>query len=104
MAIPGIFPRIRRESAAIPIPHVVTRCARGGTDGRICSAGWGTAEDGNVWVAALQPRTLSAAVALQRTVDRRFGPDWNRLRRAGGDGTAEHEEGDRVFVRQSLGF
>src|SRR5215472_10235421 len=101
MALPGILPCIRRKSSVIPIPHLVARCARGGTDRRISSAGWCTAEDGNVRVAALQPRALSGAVALQRTVDRGFGADWNRLRRAGGDGTAQHEESDCVFFGQS---
>ena len=44
------------------------------------------------------------AIAAQRSLGDDAGADWNHLWRAGGDGAAEHEEVDCVFVGQPSGI
>ena len=64
------------------------------------AAGRRHVEDGHLRDDALQPRPLSGTVAPQCAMDHGAGADRHRIRRAGGNGPAKHEEADCLFVHQ----
>ena len=100
----GFFLAFAVKVPLFPFPHVAAGCARGSADGGIGVAGGRAAEDGNVRAVAIQSWIVSRAIAAQRLVDHDSGADRDYLRRAGGDGAAEHEETDRVFLGEPSGI
>ena len=69
VALPRILCRFCRQSASVPFPHLAAGCSRGSSHRRIGIAGRRSAQDGDVWPAALQPRTVSRTIAAECTVD-----------------------------------
>src|SRR5712671_4003589 len=101
MVVPWLLPGVCGEGSSFPFPYVVAGCARGGAHGGFRPVGRGSAEDGDLRVAPLQPGLVPGAIAAQRLVGDDAGVDWHYLWRTGGDGAAQHEEVDRVFLGQS---
>src|SRR4029077_13005549 len=98
MAFPGIFYRVRAQSAALSLPHVASRCARGSAYRGLSSACWRATEDGHLRHAALQPGLVSGAVPGERMVGHDTCADWHYLWRASGSGAAQPEEADRILI------
>ena len=44
--LPGLLPRVRRQGADVPVPHLAARRAHGRADGRVGHSGRRAAEDG----------------------------------------------------------
>ena len=48
LALPGVLPRIRHQSANVPVPHLAARCPRRSAHRRFGDSGGRSAEDGDV--------------------------------------------------------
>ena len=59
----GFFLAFAVKVPLFPFSYVVAGCSRGGADGGVSAAGGRAAQDGNLRVVALQPWTVSRAVA-----------------------------------------
>ena len=104
VAVSGILPGIRHQGAAVPFPHLAAGRARRSADGRIGAAGRRPAEDGHLRPGAIQPAVVSAHQPSVRAADFAAGDRRHHLWRAGGDGSAGHEEAGGVFVGEPPGI
>ena len=96
--------RVRRQGADVPRPHVATRRARRGADGRLRDPRGDPAQDGRLRVHPLQladhaRREPGARVAHDRAV-----VDRGRLHRLRRARAVRHEEADRLFVDRAHGL
>jgi len=98
--VPRVRARVRDQGAALPVPHVAARRARGGADRRLGDSGRRAAEDGDLWLRALRVPAVPRRRRLLRAVARRARDRRHHLRRARRDGAARHEEAGRLLERQ----
>ena len=98
LVLPGVRAGVRDQGAAVPVPHLAARRARAGADRRLGHPGRRAAEDGHLRPGAVRVPAVPEAAVVLRAVDCGARGDRHRLRRAGRDGAAGHEEAGGLFV------
>src|SRR3989338_3233535 len=97
-AVPCLLRLFRGEDADVAGAYVVARCPRSGPHGWLCRAGGDHAEDGRLWLPALQPADVSG----WQPCDDRSGTvdvgDRHRLHQPCRAGAVGYEKADRLFL------
>ena len=100
MVLPRVCRRVSHQGAAVPVPHVASRCARRSADRRLGDSGRRHAEDGHLRSRSLRISAVPVGGDALRSVDCGVRGDRDHLWRARRDGAAGSEKAGRVFERQ----
>ena len=104
LVVPGVCRGVCDQGAALPVPHVAARRARRGAHGRFGDPGRRAPENGHLRAHPLCVPAVSRRGRVLRALHRRAGGGRHRLRRAGRDGAAGHEEAGGVLVGEPPGL
>ena len=100
VVLPRLHGRVRHQGPAVPVSHLAARRARRGADSGLGHPGRRPAQDGHLRTAAVLLSALSERGCRVDAGAGRARGDRDRLRRAGRDGPAGHEEAGRLLQRQ----
>ena len=104
LVVSGFCVCLLHQGAALSVSHLAAGRAHRSADRRFRNSRRRAAEDGNLRLAAFQPRTVSRDVAPVCPDHDHAGGHWNYLRRARGDGPAGRKATGGLFVSQSHGL
>ncbi len=104
LVLPGVRAGVHHQGAAVPVPHLAARRARAGADARLGHPGRRDAEDGRLRPDSAGVPAVPGGGVVFRAAARHAGGDRHRLRSAGRDGAARHEEAGGVFLGQPHGL
>ena len=81
LAVPGLCGCLCHQGAHVAAALLAAGCPRGSAHGRLGHPGGCPAEDGHLWLPALQPAALPAGSRAAGALDGRPGGDWHHVRR-----------------------
>ena len=104
LAVPGFHGGLRHQGADVASALLAARRPRRSANGRLRHPGRCTAEDGYLWLPALQHSPLPAGGAAGGSVDRTLCDDRHHLRRGGLVCAGGCQEAGRLFLGQPPGI
>ncbi len=103
-ALPGICPCFCHQSTGVSLAYLVTGCACRSSYCRVCHSGGCLAQDGRLWLPALQSATFPAGKCAGSPGDRNSGDYWHTVWWRGGICAEGYQEAGSLLLGGASGL